>query len=153
MRNNEFHSIFAPLIDQEVRYHRSWDDGCLAIGLGDYTEEHTIRSKLFYSEWEIRTYESSWRILKGSDVLIAGNDDYEVIYDYMKNSDPRDWGSLSSVTQLSEFDHRFCFSSGIYLDFLATVNHRDKAILVFYPDEPTYFFDVKYGWKIEKMRS
>jgi hypothetical protein len=161
MHGLKLEDVVEPMIGENVLYHRAWKGGCIAIGLGKIAKRHPRCEALFYAEWEIRTYQSSWRIINNGEVIIAGNDDFHLIEDYMNNLDPVDWGKLTCASQLSRFDNRFCFDSGICLDMLGTVinscaevtdDEIDNAIEVFHPNEMVFLFDLKSGWKVKPCR-
>jgi hypothetical protein len=153
--------VVEPMIGKKVLYHHAWTGGGIAVGLGAIAERYPRCESLFYAEWEIRTYQSSWRIIKNDEFIIGGNDDFKLIEHYMKKSDPANWGNLACALQLSRFDTRFSFDSGISLDMLGTVINScaevtdaeiDDTIEVFHPNGLVYLFDLRSGWKAKSER-
>lgn len=104
----------------------------------------------FYGEWEMGTYYCAWRVCKNNRILCGVSDPEETINDLNARVQKIDFGSLYSVTQLSEMDIRVETDSGVVVDFLATISDDDEYFHIFCPDN--VYIELSKGgkWTIGK---
>ena len=104
-------------------------DKSLFLGIGNRiysTAENRCVS--FYGEWEIGTYNSSWRIIKDNKICLASESDIvkesykEIVIDKII--------TLLQIQEITPFDLRFIFSDGLIIDFFNCYCDEDEMIHV-----------------------
>jgi len=99
----------------------------------------------FYGEWEVGSYQKSWRIVNRSEILHGG---CEVGKSEMELNDRIAgvvFGHLKSIVQLSEWDVRIEFDTDYCVDFLG-VDPCEDTFHVFCPNNIFVGFKSGVGW-------
>ena len=134
--NKEVLKTIAPLIGKKCCRVRIGDTRSLSLGFGKKIYHNSPKlSDTYYGEWEIGTYYCAWRIIKDNNILYGKNDpedDYDVFTQQLKKLH---FGSLTSIDQLNNYDIRFSFSSGIVIEFIATIGFDDEYFHIFGPED------------------
>jgi hypothetical protein len=128
---------------------RVWSFKSLALGFGK--KVHHGNKKLvdnFYGEWEIRTYCYAWRVVKNGKILCGSKDAVDSVDELNAVLKRIKFGHFISLEQLTNFDVRVAFDTGIAVDFLAAVSDEDEGLVIFCPENKTIKFTVGNGWKI-----
>lgn len=115
----------------------------LCIGFGRLSEATTIA----HGEWEIGTYECSWRIVQKSRVTCASNDPVDTPTELEEALKACDLGEFSGMQPLSEFDTRFLFTRGS-VDILCTISDEDELLHIFLPEKEVATLSVSEGWML-----
>ena len=102
----------------------------------------------YYGEWEIGTYNCSWRIIQNNIVVCASNSSIETIEELDKLANNFEYGNLASIAQLSDFDLRIEFSSGITIDFITTFSEDDECFHIFCPGEDYIEYSLRKKWEV-----
>lgn len=107
----------------------------LSLGFGEKVYHNKPQLEdTFYGEWEVGTYYCSWRIIKDSRILCASNDQIERLEQLDKAVKQIEIGSLKEIHQVSNFDVRLEFDSGVIIDFLTTISDEDESFHIFCPN-------------------
>lgn len=113
----------------------------LCIGFGEVSKATTIA----HGEWEVGTYDCSWRVVRDNRVVCASNDAIDIPSELEDSLKACDLGEFVGVMQLSELDTRFIFTHG-NLDILCTISDDDEILHVFFPDKEVATLSVSEGW-------
>ena len=99
-------------------------------------------------DWAIGTYNAAWRIVRGTQVLCGSGTVVDSSSELESKMQKIQVGAFQRIEQLSDFDVRVVFSSGISIDFLAAFSDDDEALHVFAPDHSCLEFRAGKGWTV-----
>lgn len=119
----------------------------LSLGFGSEVRSTIKLNEKVYREWEIGTYRSAWRVVRGGTILCGSQDLVDSIEELNLELDRIDLGRFSSLQQIGDLDVRIAFDSGITVDFLATMSDEDECFHIFGPGEVFIEFSLQGGWK------
>lgn len=115
------------LINQQICRIDFRRDKSLFIGLGN--KYPTFRKAVsFYGQWEIGTYNASWRIIKDGKILIASESEKLIIEEKEIVSLPQ--FKLKEIDEPTPFDLSFVFSKNLKIDFLNCYTEDDEFVHV-----------------------
>lgn len=117
-------------------------DRNLILGFGAVRQSR-IRPR---AEVELGVEDCAWRVSRGAAVLCGRNDAVDAVAELQDRLSAVDVGRLVAVDELSGFDVRFRFSSGLNVDVLTTVSDDDDTLNVFFTDEVLAFSPAR-GWR------
>lgn len=104
--------------------------GILCIGLGEkvyYT--HPRLKKSFRGEWDIRSYSSAWRLVKGHQIICGSYDSEEECDPHLKMLEGK---ILVGIKKVSFFDVSFNFSDELTVDIFGR-SGTDQNLEVYLP--------------------
>lgn len=127
---------------------RVWSFKSLALGFGKKVYHGQKLVDDFYGEWEIRTYSYAWRVIKNGEILCGSSDAIDHVNELTAVLKRIKFGRIILLEQLTNFDVRVGFDTGIAVDFLAAVSDEDEGVTIFCPDDKCIQFTVGSGWKI-----
>jgi len=109
----------------------SWKS--LSVGLGDRYKNNNKNSRVeYYGEWELGTYNASWRFIKNKEIIFGSNNFIEnnnaALSLSTLNLRPLLDEKLMTIKVLSEFDIRFEFSGNMIIDILNCFNDDDEVL-------------------------
>jgi hypothetical protein len=119
----------------------------LSLGFGSEIRSAIKLNEKVYREWEIGTYCSAWRVVRGEIVLCGSQDVVDSIDELNLALGRIDLGRFVSLRQLAGRDVRIEFDTGIAVDFLATTSDEDECLHIFCPGQRLIQFSVRGGWK------
>jgi hypothetical protein len=119
----------------------------LSLGFGTPAHPKTKPSDVGYREWEIGSYRSAWRVLRGEALLCASQDVVDSIEEFDHALARIDFGRFSRLWQPTEFDVRVELDNGIAVDFLATVSDEDESFHIFCPGDLYVELSARTGWR------
>lgn len=116
----------------------------LSLGFGKkiHHDNSHLRSN-FFCEWELGTYYGSWRIIKNNKILLASNDDLELLKEKITQLE---FGEIITITNLSPFDIRVSFSDDLNIDFLLAFSDEDEVFHIFCPEKIYITFTSEGAW-------
>jgi len=132
------------LVGQSCTLQRIGTDRSLSIGFGRIDASGVAP----HGEWEIGTYDCSWRVVRKGRVLCGCEDAVDSVDDLRERFMQVGIGEFLSLEHLSEYDLRVNFSSGTSIDILCTISDDDEVMHVFFPGKLVAAFSVKNGWMI-----
>jgi hypothetical protein len=122
---DEVASLVKPLIGlpncrTDVGEHKS-----LSLGFGDrvFHEHDKLRTR-FYGEWEIGTYFSAWRVVKGNSILL-GRGDLGTSEDLATRLSQIPLGAISALVQPSPLDLRIELNNDVVVEIYANMSDPD----------------------------
>ncbi|MGY8767910.1 MAG: hypothetical protein ACKVH8_05665 [Pirellulales bacterium] len=137
------------MVDQKCNLQRIGEYKSLTLGFGKIENVVTPISNAAHGQWEIITYDCSWRVIKQGKVLCGSGDLVDSIDNLIESFSLLKLGRFVSLEHLSEFDIRVNFSSEMSVDLLCTTSEDDDEILqIFLPNHQVAIFSIIYGWKI-----
>jgi len=142
--NVNFEEIRENLIGLGNCYIRVGYGGKLKIGLGDkiYYKHPGLQGK-FYGEWDISSLFCSWRISEGKTFLCGYDDEIKYCNEVINSLS---FGLISEVVQLSYFDIRIVFNTGIKIDYFR--QSTDGASLVILGAKENIAYELFWdGWR------
>ncbi len=119
----------------------------LSLGFGSEVRSAIKLNEKVYREWEIGTYRSAWRVIRGGIILCGSQDVVNSIDELNLALGRIDLGRFVSLRQFADLDVRIEFDSGIAVDFLVTTSDEDECFHIFCPGERFVEFSVGGGWK------
>ena len=120
------------IINQQICRIDFRRDKSLFIGLGN--KYPTCRKAVsFYGQWEIGTYNASWRIIKDGKILIASES--EKLMAGEKEIVLLPQFKLEEINEPTPFDLSFVFSSNLKIDFFNCYTEDDEFIHVIKNDK------------------
>jgi hypothetical protein len=137
-----------PMIGKLCCNKRVWTFKSLALGFGKKIYHGKKLVDDFYGEWEIRTYCYAWRVIKDGRIVCGSSDAVDHVNELTAILKRVKFGRIISLEQLTGFDVRVGFDTGIMVDFLGTVRDEDEGISIFCPEHKTIEFRAGSGWKI-----
>lgn len=140
----DFEEIRKNLIGLGCCYIRVGYGGKLRIGLGDkiYYKQPRLQGK-FYGEWDISSVFCSWRISECKTLLCGYDDEIKVCNEAI---DSLSLGCIIEVMQLSYFDIRIVFDTGVIIDYF--LQSTDGASLIILGERENIAYELFWdGWK------
>ena len=117
----------------------------LSLGFGGIAEDASRRNCKGYRKWEIGTYDSSWRVTRGTAVLLSSQ--ISLSHDELNQTlRAIEFGAFMTLRQLSDLEVRLELSNGTAVDFLGTSEDDDEFVHVFCP-EKSYVEFSRAGWR------
>lgn len=141
--------LLLPLIGQACWRKEVGSRKSLSLGFGRRIRYNAERE---YGEWELGTYYNPWRFVMGTRILCGSHDAYDLIDDLNKTVKLLDIGRFRSLRQMSAFDVRLEFDSGVFTDILAATCDDDEAFHVFCPENKCIVFSPAKGWQVGPSR-
>ena len=133
------------LINQQICRIDFRRDKSLFIGLGN--KYPTFRKAVsFYGQWEIGTYNASWRIIKDGKILIASESEKLMTEEKEIVSFPQ--FKLEEINEPTLFDLSFVFSSNLKIDFFNCYTEDDDFVHVIKIDKT--WWEKKTKWTLVK---
>ena len=133
------------LINQQICRIDFRRDKSLFIGLGN--KYPTFRKAVsFYGQWEIGTYNASWRIIKDGKILIASESEKLMTEEKEIVSFPQ--FKLEEINEPTLFDLSFVFSSNLKIDFFNCYTEDDEFVHVIKIDKT--WWEKKTKWTLVK---
>jgi len=119
----------------------------LSLGFGQEVKSALKLNEKDYREWEIGTYRSAWRVTQRATILCGSQDVVDSIDELTVALAQVDLGRFASLRQVSDFDIRIDFDSGVAVDFLAAASDDDEYFHVFCPGGQYIELSARGGWK------
>jgi hypothetical protein len=146
--DRKIRALIQPMLGKLCCKKRVWSFKSLTLGFGKKVYHGKKLIDDFYGEWEIRTYCYAWRVIKNGKILCGSNDALDHINELTAVLKRIKFGRIVSLEQLTNFDVRVEFDTGIVVDFLATVSDEDEGLYISNCFEhKTIKFTVGNGWK------
>jgi hypothetical protein len=118
------------------------NDKTMFIGLGEKCiKKNRLSLVEYYGEWELGTYNASWRILENNKILIGS-------YDENNNQNINNIidERFLDIVPLSDFDVRVKFSNGLLVDFFNCSHEDDEALHVLHINGNYWELNCKGLW-------
>jgi hypothetical protein len=119
----------------------------LSLGFGSEVPSPIKLDQKIYREWEIGTYRSAWRVIRGGTVVCGSQDAVDSIDELNLALARIELGRFVSLQSVGDLDVRVNLDSGIAVDFLATASDEDESFHIFCPGERFVEFAVRGGWR------
>lgn len=138
----------AKLLLEELRgrsctLQRIGSDKSLFIGIGEIDTSGTTP----HAEIEFGTYDCAWRVSQEGKVICGIDDAVDEVHELENCFSAVALGDFMALKQLSEFDVRLEFSTGVVVDILCTISDDDEVIHVFFPHKEVLTFQSEAGWR------
>ena len=140
--------LIKPMLGKLCCKKRVWSFKSLALGFGKKVYHGKKLVDNFFGEWEIRTYCYAWRVIKNGEILCGSGDAVDSVDELTAILKRIKFGHVISLEQLTDFDVRVGFDTGISVDFLAAVRDKGEGLDIFCREHKTIEFTVGSGWKI-----
>jgi hypothetical protein len=131
---NELIEILKPLFGKKFCRVNVGRSKSFSIGFGNkiYHNKHYLNDR-YYGEWEIGTYYCSWRIIKNTKIICGSNDskNFDELNIYVNNIR---FGSIKTISHISDYDIRIELTNRISIDFLCTISDIDEYFHIFCPN-------------------
>src|SRR5581483_11962514 len=101
-----------------------------------------------YREWELGTYRSAWRVVRGGAILCGSQDVANSIADLDRTLGAIALGVLIDLRQITPFDVGLEFSDGASVEFLSATADEDESFHIFCPGDNYISFSARDGWKV-----
>lgn len=131
--------IGEPCTRKEVGSMRS-----LSLGFGEESAETKSRNRQ-YRKWELGTYSSDWKVLDGTNVVLAKTQSNNIGELDTKLGEIC-LGRLVSVQQVSQSTVRVTLDNGLAIEFTGDVEEEDEYFHVFGPGSRYLEFS-EQGWR------
>ena len=140
---NVLEDLKQELLGKKICRISYWRDKCLQIGLGEKSLRKA-RSKgvSFYGQWEIVTYNASWRIIRDGKILIASQSEDLVEKEIVSLP----VFELEKIIELTKYDVSFIFSNNFEVDFFNCFTEDDELIDVLKDDRTWWEKDQNGIW-------
>jgi hypothetical protein len=143
-------TLITPVLGQECCRKKVGEFFNLSLGFGKKIPVPLPISKKrlnteYYGEWEIGTYQKSWRIIKGQRIIHGGCEPFESEGDMDSEISRIAFGKVKAVYQLSQWDVRIELDSDWCIDFLS-VDPNEDTFHVFCPNNRIVLFKASVGW-------
>lgn len=150
LSDERLQSLIQPLLGLTCCRSKVGEFFSLSLGFGKAVPAPLLRSgrrlnTAYYGEWEIGSYLSSWRVIRRSEILHSGSKNVGSESELNERLADIEFGCLTSIGQLSEWDVRVECSADLYVDFLG-VDPCDEAFHVFCPNNVSIVFRPGVGW-------
>ncbi|MCP4097095.1 MAG: hypothetical protein GY748_12730 [Planctomycetaceae bacterium] len=138
----------AKLLLEELRgrsctLQRIGSDKSLFIGIGEIDTSGTKP----HAEIEFGTYDCAWRVAREGKVICGSDDAVDEVLELENCFSAVVLGDFMALQQLSEFDVRLAFSTGVVVDIMCTISDDDEVIHVFFPRKEVLTFQPETGWR------
>jgi hypothetical protein len=120
----------------------------LSLGFGPPSKPSLQLNERLYREWEIGTYRSAWRVVRGGVVICGSQDAVDSIGDLDQALQKIELGRFFSLHMVGNLDVRVEFDNDTAVDFLATMSDEDEVVHLFCADRRVAVFSVRRGWEI-----
>jgi hypothetical protein len=144
--NNEILKAIKPIFGQKCCRARINSFKYLSLGFGKKIFHNNPKlDDEYYGEWEIGSYRSSWRIMRGERVLL-GKQDVEENNELNEKLSKIKFGEIVFIKQISKLDIRVELKNNLFVDFLSTFSDIDESFHIFCPDHMFIEMDNKGRW-------
>ena len=134
-------------IDCDVRRVSEGNSLTLGFGQRNYHNDKSLGHE-YYSEWELRTFYSLWRVVKNGCVICCSHQDESNGKAIQGFIDQMQLTNITSIEMLSNLDVSIFFDE-IRFDFLSADNDNEDEIINFYCPENIYIgFSPNDGWEL-----
>jgi hypothetical protein len=148
--DNKIFKIIEPLLGKN--FSEIWIDSykCLRLGFGEKKFHNNPKiEKKYFTEWEIGSYRSSWRIVKDNKILM-GKNDLEDVKELNIKINNIEFGNILAIKQISHFDIRLEFQDHILIEYLPAFSDVDEFFYIFCPENIHLEFAQDGKWTISK---
>jgi len=121
----------------------------LHLGFGErvFDGDERLRTR-FYGEWEIGTYDSAWRVVKGNSILLARGD-LGNSNDLAVRLSQISLGTISGLVQPSPLDLRLEFNTDVIVEIFASTSKRDEDFFhIFLPGKKYLGLSARGVWTL-----
>lgn len=120
----------------------------LSVGFGEKIPHGKPRLRdTFYGEWEIGTWEASWRITRNG-VVLCGSQDGDTADLLHERLQEIELGSILGIEAPSRFDIRVRLDGEVLIDFFTTSSVDDETFHVFCPQNLYVGYSWTAGWSV-----
>lgn len=119
----------------------------LAVDFGEkfyHNRKRTIDP--FYGEWQFRTYNRMWRILKDEQVILEGQNNVEDNNDVDEVLQQIEFGGLMKVSVNKAFGLVLELDNGLSIEFLSCSN-ENEVCTIFLPQNTCLVFNNDLSWE------
>jgi hypothetical protein len=107
----------------------------LSLGFGTKVFHNNPRlNDNFYGEWELGTYNSSWRIIDGQKILLGSTDKFDDFEEFNRRLDQIELGIIKTIDCMQNIDIQISFNNGLIVVFFATTSDNDEYFHIFCPN-------------------
>lgn len=119
----------------------------LAIDFGQKTYHNEPRNvDTFYGEWQFRTYNRMWRILRKGQVVLQGQNNTCSNDDLDGKLQQLEFGKLINIFMNTDFDLVLQLDNDLSIEFLNS-SKEYKVCSVFLPQNRCLVYHFNQGWK------
>lgn len=149
----ELKHLIAPMFESMLCRRRVGERRSISFGFGAkifHGKSHLADP--YYGEWELGTYNASWRIVSKDRIILGSNDLNELMdeWNLVLRNLPID--RIEALHQVSKFDVRVCFSKSLHIDFISASSEDDEIFHIFTPDNMCLTYGPLNGWEIGEAR-
>lgn len=148
--DRQIQSLIQPLLGLPCCRTKVGEFFSLSLGFGSKVHAApTLSGRRFnteyYGEWEVGTYQKTWRVIRRSEILHGGCETVESESELNDRVADLGFGQLTSIIELSQWDVRMEFDTDHCVDFLG-VDPCEEAFYVFCPNNISITFKSGVGW-------
>jgi hypothetical protein len=103
-----------------------------------------------YCEWEVGTYSSAWRLVRGDQVLCGSMDVVDSIEELSEYLQGVQLGNVTSIEALSPLEIRISLDNDVVVDFICVSNDDDEMFHIFGPEALYVEYKCLEGWFVGK---
>lgn len=121
-------------------------DKSVSLGLGNRIQPRRKNTCVsFYGEWEVGSYNASWRILYNGEIAIASQSE---LLEYKAQEIQIDSDFiLLKIQEITQYDIRFVFSNNLMVDFFNCYTEEDELFHVLKTDGTWWEKNCRGEWK------
>ena len=135
------------LLGQKKTLCRVAYDKSLFLGFGEISRSGKF--EVPHGEWEIVSYDSSWRFVRPAKLLLGRYELDSTFTELNERVHNIRLGCFMNVCNLTEFDVRFNFTCETSVDFMSTSGDGEDAVVrIFMPEQEIIKYSPRYGWQM-----
>ncbi len=102
----------------------------------------------FYGEWQFRTYNRMWRILKDKQVILKGQNNSGTNDDVDDALQQIEFGRLIDISVTEDFNLALKLDNGLLIEFISH-NDEEEICVVFLPNNGYLTYHFNQGWEYD----
>ena len=130
---------------KRVGYYYSF---AIDFGEKEY-HNHSKNVDPFYGEWQFRTYNQMWRIIKDKQVILEGQNNIGTNDNVDDAIQQIEFGRLINISINTDLDLVLQLDNGLSIEFLSH-SKEDEICVIFLPKNRCLDYRADRGWEYEK---
>jgi hypothetical protein len=108
----------------------------------------------FYGEWEICSYNATWRIISSGKRILCGSGDYvDDIAELDAMVKSLSLGGFRDIAMSSNFDVCIQLEGEVSIEFLGAFAEQDELLHIRLPDSNVAKYFIGEGWRVGKSNA
>lgn len=100
----------------------------------------------YYGEWQFRTYNRMWQIIKGGEIILQGQNNTGSNDDLDDRLQQIEFGRLINISVTKDFNLALILDNGLSIEFIRAIE-EDEVCTIFLPQNRCLAFNNDLSWE------